>query len=166
MKTLLILGKEENTDDYIIRPTVKAVVLDDKNNVLLLFDLLLGGGVEHGETFEQALQRECMEEAGINISITKTLGTVIQYRQFLKKKYEVYGFMATVTGAIAQPTTLQEDEIGKKVRWMKLTDARNILEDKIQSLKEFDAQNVIDDNYQGKLYNSLTALTFLNEVKV
>jgi hypothetical protein len=107
-----------------------------------------------------------MEEAGVNINIIKPLGTVIQYREFLKKRYEVHGFMVIATGAIAQPTTLQEDEIGKKVRWMKLADARNLLEDKIQSLKEFDPKNTTDDNYQGKLYNSLTTLTFLNEVKV
>lgn len=166
METLLTLGKEEDIKDYVIRPTVKAVVLDDKSHVLLFSDLLLGGGVEDGETFEQALERECMEEAGININIIKPLGTVVQYREFLRKKYEVHGFLVRVTGTTSLPTTLQEDEVGKKVRWMKLENARGILENKIQSLKELDSQNTTDDSYQGKLFNSLTALAFLNKVKV
>ncbi len=166
MQILLTLGKDKGAGDYVIRPTVKGVVLDDKNNVLLFSDLLIGGEVEYGETFEQALQRECMEEAGIHVDIIKPLGTVIQYREFLKKKYEVHGFLVITTGVAVHPTTLQEDEVGKKVKWMKLADARKMLEGKIQSLKELDPQNTVDDGHQGKLYNSLTALTFLNEVKV
>ena len=57
--------------DYIDRPTVKAVILNDQDEVLLFSGGLPGGGVEDGETNEQALARECMEEIGGTISIGK-----------------------------------------------------------------------------------------------
>ena len=63
-----------------IRPSVCAVIINDKNKILLeqrsdnLLWGLPGGGVEIGEAVTQALHREVMEETGLKIKIINLLG--------------------------------------------------------------------------------------------
>ena len=60
-----------------IRNTARALILQDNNILLLRKDgyeqgerfALPGGGQELGETLEQALRRECLEEIGSHIEI-------------------------------------------------------------------------------------------------
>ena len=60
-----------------IRNTVRALILQDNNILLLRKDgyeggerfALPGGGQDLGETLEQALNRECMEEIGTRVEI-------------------------------------------------------------------------------------------------
>ncbi len=58
------------TDPQCFHVTVKGLVFDDRGAVLLLreqsgaFDLP-GGRLEHGESFDACLERECREEMGI-----------------------------------------------------------------------------------------------------
>lgn len=111
---------------YEYRPTVKVVVINDKHEVLLYNNFLMGGGVEDGETIEQAVARECLEEAGAVVRIEKELGTVVQYRDFIKKKYEIFGFLAQLE-SLGKPITTQEDEVGKTVGWKTLDEAKKIL---------------------------------------
>lgn len=61
-------------DDLIIRPSVYAIVLHD-GKVLLLKSpesgkwMQPGGGIDKGETVEEALQREMLEESGITVAM-------------------------------------------------------------------------------------------------
>ncbi len=60
-----------------IRNTVRALIRQDQNILLLRKDgyadgerfALPGGGQDPGETLEQALQRECLEEIGTRVAI-------------------------------------------------------------------------------------------------
>ncbi len=61
--------EEDEINNVVVR--VKAVVVNNKNGILLGFGhknfQLIGGHVEEGETFEDALVREVEEETGIEI---------------------------------------------------------------------------------------------------
>lgn len=164
MKLLKVLsvGKPEPTD-YTTRLTAKAVVMDKNGNTALFSGLLLGGGVKEVETIEEALHRECIEEAGITVEILRSLGVVVQYRDKLKKKYEIHGFLARVVGENSTPTTKQSDELGKTTEWLSLDEARIMFEKRISELESLPADRLADDSIQGKLYNTITALIFLNE---
>ena len=66
------------------REAVRAVIMDN-NKILLIYSekngdyKLPGGGVEEGETYEEALIREVEEEAGVRVSINKELFRVMEY---------------------------------------------------------------------------------------
>lgn len=163
MEKLAILTTAESEPvDYKTRLTVKAIVIDEHTNVALYSGLLLGGGVEDGESSEEALHRECMEEAGLTIKIIRPLGVVLQYRDEFRKRYEVHGFFAqALTQGVA--TTKQEDEIDKTAEWVSIDGARNIFETRISELESNTGMDKNKDSYQGRLYNTKTALIFLNE---
>lgn len=162
---LQILNEGENVlKEYDVRPTVKAVIINNNHEVLLFANSLIGGGVDEGETLLEALDRECLEEAGITVNVFQEVGTVIQYRDYLKKKYEVHGYLAHYGEKIGNPTTDQESEIGKKTEWKTFDEAIQILKNKITSLENSNLETK-DDSYQGSLYNAKTHLLFLEEAR-
>ncbi len=148
-------------EGYIDRLTVKAVVFNEKNEVLLFGGALLGGGVEEGEDLSTALERECLEEAGITIEILKPLGVVIQFRDVWKKRYVIHGFLARFLAQKSQPTTLQENEKKRTVAWYAFTEADQLLTERIQALEQEGDLNPTQGLYQAQLFNMKTAQIFL-----
>ena len=68
---------------HIFKPItlgVRAIVISEKNEILLVkhtyqdFWFLPGGGVKKGETFEQAIRRELIEETGYEANIIELFG--------------------------------------------------------------------------------------------
>lgn len=166
MEPLLVLNQHsDNQDNYENRPTVKVVILNNNDEVLTFGNFLLGGGVELNESLEQAIHREVLEESGAIIEIIKPLGYVVQFRDYLKKKYQVHGFLAKFNSFESNPTTQQEDEIGKKCSWARIDSLIDILEDKILLLENNNELDKASDSYQGPLYNAKTQIVFLKKAK-
>ena len=67
MKQLQIIGTQDDSIAYTDRPTVKVVVRRGDEILLLNKGLLPGGGVDTGEADAQAIQRELLEEMGVNV---------------------------------------------------------------------------------------------------
>ena len=77
-----------------IRVSVKAVIIKDGKLLAMHhrgsdgeYYLLPGGGQQNSESLISAVQRECLEEAGIQISV----GDVIFIRDYIEKNHEFAG---------------------------------------------------------------------------
>jgi 8-oxo-dGTP diphosphatase len=75
---------------------VKGIVFNDKEKIMLLKEPkgtwdLPGGRLEHGETFEQAIKRECQEEMGVNCALLDA-NPIISWPQYWpgRNTYVVY----------------------------------------------------------------------------
>jgi len=116
------------------RQAARAVTFDGDGKVALLhvsklgFYKLPGGGVDEGETIEQALKRECLEEIGCNVEKYAELGRVVEYRNKFVIKQESFCYLAKVVGKKGNPNFMQDEiEDGFKVVWTELDKAINLV---------------------------------------
>jgi|GEM_PF-1018501 len=158
MRTIANLGQPDPLLHYTDRPTVKVIVINNGLVLLLNKGLLPGGGVDEGETDQDAIHRELQEELGVTVKDVIEIGTVIQYRNFLRKRYVIDGYVAKLasTGAVTNPQ--DEGEAAFSENWLSITDA---LEFVSKSIAEASLEPMIDDAKQGKLYNLMTTYELL-----
>lgn len=124
-----------------IRNSVKAVIIK-KDKILLtknkdaegIFYLCPGGGQEFGETFFEALQRECLEEIGQNVEI----GDLLFIREYIGKNHEFassdfnvhqieFYFACQLSkrqNSSSQPTHPDFDQVG--MEWRSIHDLFNV----------------------------------------
>ncbi len=166
MKLLRIINENNfEPQDYTIRKVVRALIVDETSKKILFFgNHLIGGGVEEKETDEDALHREAMEEAGAEVEIIKSLGEVIAYGDYTKKKYIVHGYLCKLTAKLGKPTTLDPEEQKQKIQWLEIPLAINKLEDAIQLLSSQYKLISKDTSLQNQINNRKTSLIFLQEI--
>ena len=81
--------KDEEIDETVIR--VKAFIMNNINEVLVASSnggvQLIGGHVEEGEEQVNALKREIMEEAGIDVSNNEISEPFFEVRHYIKNYF-------------------------------------------------------------------------------
>lgn len=140
----------ENIDVvYNLRKASRSIVITELGKIALLYvsnnnyHKLPGGGIEVGEDINIALNREVMEEVGVNIDVLGEIGVIIEYRNRHGLLQISYCYYSKVKGDIKK-TAFTDDEIsdGFQLQWVALDEAILMLEkDK-------------PDNYVGKFIQS------------
>lgn len=162
MQHLLTLNpenvSEEEIQNYSIREASRAIVVDENKNIALLnvskhgYYKLPGGGIEYGESRLEALQRECIEETGCNITILEEIGSIIEYRKIFELKQTSYCYLVGVKGNKAIPSFTQgELDDSFKLEWLSYEKALANLN-----------QNLTTD-FEGKEYIVPRDATFLKK---
>lgn len=161
MNNPVVIGVHNPSIEYKDRLTVKALIMNDKNQVLIINNgLLPGGGVEDNEDNISALRRESIEEVGITISEIEEIGMVIQYRDFINRKYIVHGYAARFVDCLSKTNPQNQAEAEFTYTWYSIDDAINLLNNSIKQMEDMDA--ALDGANQGKLFNLMTTLELLN----
>ena len=163
MNILATIGQADPSIQYKNRPTVKVVIKKDDKILLLNKGLLPGGGIDPGESDQVAIVRELQEELGVTIKDVQEIGTVVQYRNLLNRKYLIDGYTAKLetTGGPTNPQN--EGEAQFIVEWFTLDEALAHTSESIEELK----RTPMDDatNQQSKLYNLMTTLELLKNLE-
>lgn len=161
MNTIKTIGRPVAAAQYVERPTVK-VIIKKGDTILLLNDgLLPGGGVDEGEAYLDAIRRELAEELGATTRDVMELGTVIQYRNFLSKKYLVHGYSATLATEGGERSPQDEGEANFVQHWLSVEEAIVYVKESIRAAQ---AKPTDDDRSQGRLYNLMTTYELLKRL--
>ena len=78
----------------IHRKAARGIVLDEQGNMAVFYKKnknmykLPGGGLEQGESFEEAFIRETKEEVGCEVEIIDCMGYIEEYKTKSKQKVE------------------------------------------------------------------------------
>lgn len=140
------IGLTSNKKDraYNLKRAARVVLINEKKELALLnvsnegYHKLPGGGIEKGETIEEAAHREIEEETGYKMNLDKKIGLIIEYSDNNNLMQLSFAYKGSVTEK--SKIKLSENEIkqGLKLEWFTYEDAIKILE------------NENPDTYHGK----------------
>lgn len=115
------------------REAVRGIILDGEKILLIYSEKngdykLPGGGVEEGETYEDALIREVEEEAGVRVEVEEEFLKVMEYDegQFgdcdVFKMLSIY-YICRIIKEMNQNLDSYELEMGFVPRWVEISEA-------------------------------------------
>lgn len=122
-----------------IRPSVRIIIKNEENQYLIMEKPdgglgLAGGGVEDGETFEQAIDRECQEELGIGIKEMLNLSVLGRVCKKIKINYhfDERVYIGIISNDIIKKIKLSPEH--KAISWYNLNDAPFPVKDELEGL--------------------------------
>lgn len=128
-----------SVSEYRKRVAARAVLLKD-NNVALMhvskkgYYKLPGGGVDEGESVEQGLRRELLEETGCECEILKPVGVIKEFRDRTPLEHQSNCFLAKTSNVKCDPFfTEKERSEGMTLMWVPLTEAVNLIKNSTPS---------------------------------
>ena len=99
----------------------------------------------------------------MNLEIIKPIGEVVAYRDALKKKYVVHGYLCKHVGDPQKPTTTDPEEQATKTEWVEISTAVKRFQNQIDLLMRDVTLPITDDSLQSRIHNYTTSLTILKE---
>lgn len=136
------IEKRSHNVPALTRMGARGIVINEKNEIAILNKTLkneyklVGGGVEEGEDPASAFSRECMEEAGVELSNIKLIGTVLEDKSQENFKQLSFVFIAEKHGkSRALNLTKAEREEGARVLWMRPLDALKKMQGCLKELR-------------------------------
>jgi len=116
---------EQLGSEYQLRKSARVILLNQEGKMATqylktyTYHKLPGGGINAGESIEDALKREVKEEVGCDCEIIRPIGMTIEYRNKYKLLHISYCYETKVVGEMGEPA-LEEGEIeeGHETLWL------------------------------------------------
>ncbi|QTM98973.1 NUDIX domain-containing protein [Sediminibacillus dalangtanensis] len=120
-------GRKERDKQYHFRPGVYGLLINEENSLAVIETedgkfFLPGGGIEAGETHQECLKREAIEEMGMEIEVGPFIGSARQYfystNQYKYMLSEGHFYLCYQARLLGEPS-----EPGHYLRWFSLAKA-------------------------------------------
>ncbi len=126
----------ETKEDAKFRPrTAARAVLRKGDKIALLhvsnhfYYKLPGGGVDEGESIEEGLKREILEEVGCTFKVLNEIGEILEHRSQIEQVQTSHCYLAEVEEEGKPDFTDEEIEGGFELVWVTLDEAMKLLKE-------------------------------------
>ena len=149
------IGEEEiEMKSPTTRTAVRILLFDNNDRIAILHKKikneykLIGGGVDEGESLEEALKRETLEESGCKCTDISYIGYLEEYRSkmnFYQKSHIYVGKVLENTNHLY--LTTKEKEEGSELCWIEPKEALEIIKASYNKIKPSKYSNVYSTKF-------------------